>query len=476
MSEKKLLIGPKVRRLRKDQRLTQAQMAADLDISPAYLNLIEHNQRPVSAQVLIKIAAAYDINLADFAKDEAPELAVRLRALFADPALGDLRLSSQDFADMTALSPEASTAILALGERVARQRQMLQAHYGGHNHNGNEADFPGLTDPAHAARHFFERNSNYFAEIEDLADQVRDDLGITVQERGEAVVDKIVSASSFALQVLPARVMGLTLRRYDFHGRRLLLNQCLSPASRRFQIGVQFYLSQQMFVLERLVKNHEWAVPAAAKMALISLAGYASAATFMPYRSVLEAAQEASYDIDALAHDFAVTREQLAQRLTTLQRPGERGLTFFMARLDAAGNMTKRLSVAGNFSLIKSGATCPRWHVHEAATKGEAIQSDLVVLPDGSRFLSLAIPCKKPTLRHDMPGQPYVLAIGCNAQEAARTVYGAQMNIDHGSATPIGPSCRLCERLDCTYRAAPPANHEILIDEHRRDMMPYAFV
>ena len=117
MSDKKLLLGPKVRRLRKEQRLTQAQMAADLDISPAYLNLIEHNQRPLSAQVLVKIASTYDIDLASFAKDDAPERAARLKALFADPALGDLRLNAQDFADMTALSPEASAAILALGER-----------------------------------------------------------------------------------------------------------------------------------------------------------------------------------------------------------------------------------------------------------------------------------------------------------------------------------------------------------------------
>ena len=46
---RKLYVGPQVRRLRRERGLTQAQMAADLEISPSYVNLIERNQRPVSA-------------------------------------------------------------------------------------------------------------------------------------------------------------------------------------------------------------------------------------------------------------------------------------------------------------------------------------------------------------------------------------------------------------------------------------------
>ena len=470
MADRKLLLGPKVRRLRRDQRLTQAQMAADLEISPAYLNLIEHNQRPVSAQVLVKIAAAYDIDLGSFARDDAPERAAQLRTLFADPALGDLRLSAQDFADMTALSPEASAAILALGERVARQRQLIQAQ----DREGDEAaDLARATDPAQAARSFFQDHKNHFPALEDLTDQMRQDWDIRPQDRGEAVVARVLPHAPFSVQVMPTHVMGTTLRRHDTHGRRLLLNQALAPASRRLQTLTQFFLTAQRRDLDRLMHDQDWPHPAAAKMARVSLAAYAAAALLMPYGAVRAAAQEAAYDIDALAHDFAVTREQMAQRLTTLQRPGQRGLALFMARIDAAGNMTKRLSAA-NFPLIRSGAACPRWHVHRV--QGQAISAELVELPDGAKFLSLAIPCRKPTLSHAHPGQPYVLVLGCAASDARKTVYGAGLDLDTAPATPIGPACRLCERLPCTYRAAAPANHEILIDEGRQDMAPFSFV
>ena len=59
MSEK-LLIGPKLRRFRNSLGLTQARMAEDLRISASYLNLIERNQRAMSAKVLLRMASTYD--------------------------------------------------------------------------------------------------------------------------------------------------------------------------------------------------------------------------------------------------------------------------------------------------------------------------------------------------------------------------------------------------------------------------------
>ena len=54
MIDSNILAGPALRRLRKRESLTQAAMAGMLGISPSYLNLIERNQRPLSARVLPK--------------------------------------------------------------------------------------------------------------------------------------------------------------------------------------------------------------------------------------------------------------------------------------------------------------------------------------------------------------------------------------------------------------------------------------
>ena len=60
MADRKLLAGHAVRRLRRREGLTQAAMAERLAISPSYLNLVEKNQRPLSAALLVKLAETFD--------------------------------------------------------------------------------------------------------------------------------------------------------------------------------------------------------------------------------------------------------------------------------------------------------------------------------------------------------------------------------------------------------------------------------
>ena len=50
------MLGNKLRRLRQKRGLTQVAMAARLNISPSYLNLIEHNQRALKRPLLLKLA------------------------------------------------------------------------------------------------------------------------------------------------------------------------------------------------------------------------------------------------------------------------------------------------------------------------------------------------------------------------------------------------------------------------------------
>ena len=56
--ERKLYLGGRLRRLRRELGLNQSAMAAELGLSPPYLNHLERNQRPVAAQVLLRLAQA----------------------------------------------------------------------------------------------------------------------------------------------------------------------------------------------------------------------------------------------------------------------------------------------------------------------------------------------------------------------------------------------------------------------------------
>ena len=67
MARNPIYMGPRLKRLRRDLGLTQANMAADLEISPSYVALIERNQRPVTADLLLKLATTYRIDIAALA-------------------------------------------------------------------------------------------------------------------------------------------------------------------------------------------------------------------------------------------------------------------------------------------------------------------------------------------------------------------------------------------------------------------------
>ena len=88
-----------------------------------------------------------------------------------------------------------------------------------------------------------------------------------------------------------------------------------------------------------------------------TLNGYFAAAVMMPYRPFLDAARKLRYDLDLLGRRFGVSFEQVCHRLTTLNRPSDRGIPFFFIRIDPAGNVSKRLSV-GKMQFARYGGTC----------------------------------------------------------------------------------------------------------------------
>jgi len=71
-ADRKLFLGGRLKRLRRDLGLTQTAMAGDLGVSPSYLNHIERNQRPVSAQLLLRLAETYDVDLRALGQSGGP--------------------------------------------------------------------------------------------------------------------------------------------------------------------------------------------------------------------------------------------------------------------------------------------------------------------------------------------------------------------------------------------------------------------
>ncbi len=120
------MLGNRVRRLRHRQGLTQVAMAAQLGISPSYLNLIEHNQRSLNRPLLLKLSECFDIDLQAFSGNEEARLLADIAELFGDPLFRDLEVEAGELNELVGSAPAACQAFLALYRAYRNAREDLR--------------------------------------------------------------------------------------------------------------------------------------------------------------------------------------------------------------------------------------------------------------------------------------------------------------------------------------------------------------
>lgn len=474
--DRKAMLGHKIRRFRLDQGLSQTEMAAQIGISPSYLNLIEHNQRPVTVPLLFKLGNAFEIDLKEFAEDDDQRLAAGLSEAFGDPLFEGQGVSDRELRDLVAAAPGAAQGVLTLYRAYRRIWESAQAL--AHEAGGDgTADGPLLPDnPVEAVRDVLEAEANHFDDLERAADELWEDAGLDRDAPFASLRAHIRAAHGIDVRVMPVEVMGDTLRRWDHHRRRILISEALLPSARVFHLAVQLALIGHRERLDRVVERAELPSDEARGLFRMTLANYFAGAVMMPYAPFLQAAKDLRYDIELLRRRFGASIEQVCHRLTTMQRSGARGVPFFFMRVDNAGNISKRLS-GGGFQFARFGGTCPRLVVHDVFRSPGQLVSQVVRLPDDTAFLIVARTLDPAGGGRD-PLQPrYAIALGCDLKDARHLAYGDAIDPKRpGDAMPAGVSCRVCERLDCTSRAHPPVNHKLRIDQAHRRAQPFDFV
>lgn len=472
--ERKAMLGHKIRRFRLDQGLSQTEMAAQIGISPSYLNLIEHNQRPVTVPLLFKLGNAFEIDLKEFAEDDDQRLAAGLAEVFGDPLFDGQGVSERELRELVAAAPAAAQGMLTLYRAYRRMWESAQAL--AHEAGGAGGGPLPPDDPIEAVRDVLEAEANHFEELERAAEELWDDAQLDRDALFAGLRTHARSALGVEVRVMPAEVMADTLRRWDYHRRRILISETLLPSARAFHVAAQLALIGHRERLDRIVERVELPSDEARGLFRMTLANYFAGAVMMPYAAFLQAAKDLRYDIEALRRRFGASVEQVCHRLTTMQRPGARGVPFFFLRVDNAGNVSKRLS-GGGFQFARFGGTCPRLVVHDVFRSPSQVLTQVARLPDDTTFLIVARTLDPFGGGRDRLQPRYSIALGCDLKDARHLVYGDGVDPRRpGEVTPAGVSCRVCERLDCTQRAHPPVNHRIRVDQGVRRSQPFDFV
>ena len=401
MAVQKLYAGAKLRELRGRLSLTQKTFAEKLGVSLPYLNQMENNNRPVSTAVVLGLAQEFGFDVTELQSGDEARLVGDMREALADPvftgpapALADMRLAASNapalaraFLDLHAAYRQTHERLASLDEALGREDARLQP------------------SPWEEVRDFFHYCDNYI----DAVDRSAERFASQRDPQETIAVTAIRTLNAHQVTVVMANTSDV--RRFDPIDKTLSISRYASSATQTFQLLLQLALITQTPLLEATLDLARFQSDEARSIAKVGLANYFAGAALMPYRAFLAAAQETRHDLEILATRFGASLEQVAHRLSTLQRPGEKGIPFFFVRVDQAGTITKRHS-ATTLQFARYGGACPLWNVHQAFELPGQFLRQLAETPDGARYFCLARDVSKSGGAYNLPTRRYAIGLG----------------------------------------------------------------
>jgi predicted transcriptional regulator/DNA-binding XRE family transcriptional regulator len=454
--------------------MTQTELARQLGISGSYLNLIEHNRRALGVDLLVKISAILPIDIRSLAPDRGGRTIEELLEVFGDPMLENIDVIAQDVRELATAYPTAAEAVVRLYEAFRAARASAQDLAETLSRDAGFGEVHPSRFPSEEVGDLIQQQMNYFPELEDAAESLRRKANLNSDFMFVGLVDYLNRTADVKVRVEPTSRMQSAVRSYDPEEKLLLLSEGLRRGSRNFQLASQVGLITQGHIIDRIVSEASLTTEGARASCRVALANYFAAAVLMPYDQFLDSARKERYDIELLGHRFESSFEQTCHRLATLRRPGAEGIPFHMLRVDIAGNMSKRFSASG-LRIPRFTGACPRWNTFGAFLTPGMIRTQLSQMPDGQVFFGVARTVGKESGGFSATRPQYAIGLGCDVAHAGEMVYADGLDLKSRDAVvPVGPSCRLCERMDCEQRAYPPLHSPFTVDENRRGVSFYA--
>ena len=466
----KMFSGARLRRLRNERGLTQAALAHALDLSTSYVNQLENDQRPITVPVLIALTERFDLPAQYFSPDSDARLVADLSDVFTE-AVADRAISQSQIEEFVARMPEIGRSLVAVHRRLRDATGELEGY---RSRATAETSLPPERPmPFEEVRDFFYDRNNYIGDLDVAAERMFADFGMRIGGLDMQLAG--VMRDRFGIKVVTdAGLPETTKRRYDADTQVLRVAHWLMPGQRAFQIATQLALLSQSDLISAIVATDDQLSTEARGVARIGLANYFAGAFLLPYREFHRAAGELHYDIDLLGRRFGVGFETVCHRLSTLQRPQQRGVPFIFVRTDKAGNISKRQSATA-FHFSRVGGSCPLWVVHDAFAQPGRIVVQVAQMPDGRSYFWVAKTTAPEERGYLGQHKSFAVGLGCDLAYADKLVYSTGVVLDDPTtAVPIGAGCKICNRPSCAQRAFPYLGGRVVVEENTGSSLPYS--
>src|SRR6059058_2630327 len=310
MLQRKLFLGARLKRLRRERGLNQSQMADELGISGSYLNHLERNQRPVTAGILLRLAEAFDVDVKSFAAEGGDSGgATQLGEIFSDPMLADLGVSRYELVELADNAPTVAQGIARLYTAVREVQRRPEGEE-------RRADPRSLITPETWVRDYIQAQRNHYPELEEASETLGGALNHPLS-LAEPLRQRLKDAWGVEVRVVGPEVLEDASQSYDPQRRTLQLSSMLRPENRQFGIAYQLALLEFAPIISNMLEAARPPDPGSRRLLHMSFANYAAGAIIMPYGKFLRAAEEHRYAIDRLCAQFGANVEQVAHRLTT---------------------------------------------------------------------------------------------------------------------------------------------------------------
>ena len=467
----KTFVGSRVRQLRNERGFSQAALAQTLEISPSYLNQIEHDVRPLTVAVLLRITEVFGVDATFFSSQDDTRLVAELREVTMDRDL-DIDVDPTEVAEMVSAHPGLARAVVNLHRRYRITTAQLAAATEERFSDGSGSG--SITMPHEEVRDYFYQRQNYLHELDTAAEDLTIKMRLHHGDLARELTRRLTEVHGVHIN---RRIdLGDTvLHRFDPKTKTLEFSNHLSLGQQVFKMAAELAYLEFGDLIDTLVEEGKFTSDESHTLARLGLANYFAAATVLPYRQFHDVAENFRYDVERLSSFYSISYETIAHRLSTLQRPSMRGVPFSFVRVDRAGNMSKRQSATG-FHFSSSGGTCPLWNVYETFANPGKILVQIAQMPDGRNYMWVARTVERRAARYGQPGKTFAIGLGCELRHAHRLVYSEGLDVsgEPGTvATPIGAGCRVCERDNCPQRAFPALGRALDLDEHRSTVSPY---
>ena len=456
--------GQIIRAKRQSKNVKAVDLAKELGITPAYLSLIESNQRKPDGDLLLRIQDLLELQKEDLTKRSDPDLESRTQEVVKISLLEDLDIRSDEVQEIVRLNPKIAKALIKLGIDHKNKEQELGENIEKKIYEG------GTTFPGEIVSDFIQKFENYFPRLEEFATKIYEKVKMNNRTRYLSLCNylkekhKIIVKDVLPLENKPFSKIFFPEKK-EFH-----LSDLLNLETKKLYTAALVAQLEADNIIEEYLNEFSFPSKASKKVSKVALLNYTGAAIIMPYEIFFnECVKKHRYDLELLQSTFAVSFEQVCHRVTCLNNPNSklRGIPLHMIRVDRSGNVSKRFSLSG-IELPRLSGACPKWNVYSAFSNPGKRSAAVSKMTDGEKYVCIARTVEKGISKYGEEKGLLSIGLGCQIKYAKDFVYADRLNLnDEKSESKIGVSCRKCDRLNCSQRAFPPdtENYDVNINQ-----------